>query len=66
VATQLLDAARDAFTLGLQVSALASAFLAAATAVVAVILLRDVRMGSDDRAADAEPAPSAVPAVELE
>jgi DHA2 family multidrug resistance protein-like MFS transporter len=46
LATQLLDAARDAFTLGMQVSAWASAVLAAAGAVLAAVVLRNVRMAS--------------------
>jgi DHA2 family multidrug resistance protein-like MFS transporter len=52
VATQVLDAAREAFTQGLQVAALASAVIAAVTAVVAAVGLRHVRA----RAA-AEPIP---------
>jgi MFS transporter, DHA2 family, multidrug resistance protein len=42
LAGELLDAAREAFTDGLQVAALASAVIAAATAVVAAVLLRRV------------------------
>jgi MFS transporter, DHA2 family, multidrug resistance protein len=65
--TQLVDVAREAFTLALQVSALSSAVLAAASAVLAAILLRDVRMGSEsERAAEVEPGRAAVPAAELE
>jgi MFS transporter, DHA2 family, multidrug resistance protein len=40
--SELLDAARDAFTQGLQVAALTSAVIAAATAVLAAVLLRRV------------------------
>jgi MFS transporter, DHA2 family, multidrug resistance protein len=54
LAGELLDAAREAFTLGLQVAALASAVIAAATAVVAAILLR--RVGAEPHRED-EPAP---------
>jgi DHA2 family multidrug resistance protein-like MFS transporter len=43
LAAELLDAVRGAFTQGLQVAALSSAAVAAATAVVAVVLLRHVR-----------------------
>jgi hypothetical protein len=42
LAAELLDAAREAFTLGLQVAALTRAVIAAATAVVAAVLLRRV------------------------
>jgi MFS transporter, DHA2 family, multidrug resistance protein len=54
LAGELLDAAREAFTLGLQAAALASAVIAAATAVVAAILLR--RVGAEPHRED-EPAP---------
>jgi MFS transporter, DHA2 family, multidrug resistance protein len=47
LAGQVLDAAREAFTQGLQVTALASAVVAAVTAVLAAILLRHVRAGSE-------------------
>jgi len=60
LSAEVLDVARDAFTLGLQVSALASAVLAAATVFIAAFLLRDVRMGSESER------PEAVPAAELE
>ena len=67
LSTELLDVARDAFTLGLQVSALTSAVLAAATAVLAAILLRNVRMGSEtQRSEEVEPGRAVVPAAELE
>jgi DHA2 family multidrug resistance protein-like MFS transporter len=46
LAAELLDAVREAFTQGLQVAALTSAAVAAATAVLAVVLLRHVRGGS--------------------
>lgn len=46
LASELLDAAREAFTQGLQVAALASAAIAAGTAVLAAVLLRRVRAGS--------------------
>jgi DHA2 family multidrug resistance protein-like MFS transporter len=53
LAGQVLAAAREAFTTGLQIAALASAVLAAVTAVLAAILLRDVR--ATETAADLEP-----------
>jgi MFS transporter, DHA2 family, multidrug resistance protein len=46
LAAQLLDAVREAFTQGLQVAALTSTAVAAATAVLALVLLRAVRNGS--------------------
>jgi DHA2 family multidrug resistance protein-like MFS transporter len=45
LAAQVLDAAREAFTQGLQVAAFASAVVAAITALLAAILLRHVRGG---------------------
>jgi MFS transporter, DHA2 family, multidrug resistance protein len=51
LATELLDAAREAFTQGLQVAALSSAVVAAVTAVLAAVLLRQVRAGSGAPAA---------------
>jgi DHA2 family multidrug resistance protein-like MFS transporter len=67
LATELLDVTRDAFTQGLQVAAFASAVIAAAAAVLAVIVLRGVRAGSAGQPAeDVEPGPAAVPAAELE
>jgi MFS transporter, DHA2 family, multidrug resistance protein len=67
VAADLLEVAREAFTLGLQVSALASAVLAAVTAVVAAVLLRDVRLPTESESApDLETGAAAVPAAELE
>jgi DHA2 family multidrug resistance protein-like MFS transporter len=56
IATELLDAARDAFTQGLQVAALASAVIAAVTAVVVAVVLRRVQMDSE-----AEPKPELEP-----
>jgi DHA2 family multidrug resistance protein-like MFS transporter len=47
LAAQVLDAAREAFTQGLQAAALASAVVAAVTAVLTMILLRHVRAGSE-------------------
>jgi MFS transporter, DHA2 family, multidrug resistance protein len=64
LATQLLDVAREAFTLGLQVSALTSAVLAAISAVLAAILLRNVGMGSDSEEAAGEATAAPVPAVD--
>jgi MFS transporter, DHA2 family, multidrug resistance protein len=55
LAAQVLDAAREAFTQGLQAAALASAVVAAVTAVLTVILLRHVRAGSEP-----EPLPAQV------
>ena len=55
--TELLDVARDAFTQSLQVAAVVSAVLAAGTAVVAAIFLRQVRGGSATEA-EGELAPS--------
>jgi MFS transporter, DHA2 family, multidrug resistance protein len=61
---QVLDAAQEAFTLGLQAAALSSAVIAAAAAVLAVFLLRDSKMGPGPEAVDGvEPAASPVPAV---
>jgi MFS transporter, DHA2 family, multidrug resistance protein len=67
LADELLDAARDAFTLGMQVTALASAAIPAATAVLVVAFLRHVRAGSDEeRPREVEPGIPPVPAAELE
>jgi DHA2 family multidrug resistance protein-like MFS transporter len=61
--TELLDAAREAFTQGLQVAAFASAVIAAVTAAVAVIYMRNVRpepAGETTSAAvEGEPVPAA-------
>lgn len=54
LAGELLDAAREAFTLGLQVAALTSAVIAAATAVLAAVLLR--RVGAEPHREE-QPAP---------
>jgi DHA2 family multidrug resistance protein-like MFS transporter len=63
LSAEVLDVARDAFTLGLQVSALAGAILAAATVVVAAVALRDVRMASHQ---EVEQGPESVPAAGLD
>ncbi|MGH8699334.1 MAG: hypothetical protein ACREVS_22810, partial [Burkholderiales bacterium] len=47
LAAELLDAVREAFTQGLQVAAFTSTAVAAATAVLAVVLLRRVGGGSE-------------------
>ena len=64
LAAGLLDAAREAFTEGLQVAALASAIVAAVAAVLTAVFLRDLRAGSEAESAGGARAPSA--AVELE
>jgi DHA2 family multidrug resistance protein-like MFS transporter len=64
VGSELVEVAREAFTLGLKVSALLSAVLATASAVLAAVLLRNVRTAS--HAAEREPAAGPVPAAELE
>ena len=67
LATEVLEIARSAFTQSLQVSAFASAVLAAVAAVLSVILLREVRMGSEtERPVEVEPGRAQVPAAELE
>jgi DHA2 family multidrug resistance protein-like MFS transporter len=67
LASDLLDVAREAFTLGLQVTALTSAVIAAGAAVLAAILLRNVRMESERvRSEETRPRRAAVPAAELE
>jgi MFS transporter, DHA2 family, multidrug resistance protein len=58
---ELLDAAREAFTQGMQVAALTSAVVAAGTAVLAVVLLRRVQGGSEQ---DRPAAPGSEGAVE--
>ena len=50
LADELLDAAQEAFTAGLQVSALVSAVVAAVTAILAAVLLRGLQLGSADHA----------------
>jgi MFS transporter, DHA2 family, multidrug resistance protein len=58
LAAELLDAAREAFTQGLQVAALTSAVVAAITAVLAAILLRKVGAPPEpERQADPGPIP---------
>jgi DHA2 family multidrug resistance protein-like MFS transporter len=64
LAAGLLDAAREAFTQGLQVAALASAIVAAVAAVLTAVFLRDLRAGAEDESAGGAPAPAA--ALELE
>jgi MFS transporter, DHA2 family, multidrug resistance protein len=67
LATDLLDAAREAFTQGLQVAAFASAVIAAVTAAVAVIYMRNVRPESASESLSASGDRQApVPAAELE
>jgi len=46
-AGELLDAAREAFTRGVQVAAIVSPILAIATAIVAAISLREARAGGE-------------------
>jgi DHA2 family multidrug resistance protein-like MFS transporter len=58
VGAALLDSARDAFTAGLQVTAVTGAVLLAALAVVVAILLRDVRPAAE---AEAQIETAAVP-----
>jgi DHA2 family multidrug resistance protein-like MFS transporter len=53
----LLDAAREAFTQGLQLAAITSAALALGMAILVMVLLRHVRTGSGpEDEADTEPA----------
>ncbi len=62
LATQVLDAASEAFVLGLQVAALASAVVAAAAAVFTAVFMRNLRAGSESEsqaAGSMEPAPGA-------
>jgi MFS transporter, DHA2 family, multidrug resistance protein len=67
LADQVVDVARDAFTLGLQVSALVSAVLALGSAVLAAVVLRNVRMASHaEEPAEPEREGAAVPAAELD
>jgi DHA2 family multidrug resistance protein-like MFS transporter len=54
VGAALLDTARDAFTQGLQVTAVTGAVVLAALAVLVAILLRRVRAGSEP---EGEPIP---------
>jgi MFS transporter, DHA2 family, multidrug resistance protein len=48
--TDLLDAAREAFTQGLQLTAITSAALVTGLAILVAVVLRDVRADSDERA----------------
>jgi len=48
----VLDVARDAFVQGMQVAATISAIIAVTVAILAVVLLRDVRGGTDGDAVD--------------
>jgi DHA2 family multidrug resistance protein-like MFS transporter len=48
--TELLDTAREAFTQGLQLTAMTSAVLVLGMAILVLVLLRDVRTGSDPEA----------------
>jgi MFS family permease len=67
LADELLATARDAFNLGIQVTALTSAVIAAGTAVLVVAFLRHVQAGSEEaRPREVEPGISPVPAAELE
>jgi DHA2 family multidrug resistance protein-like MFS transporter len=59
LAGELLETAREAFTLGLQVTAVASSVIAVATALVAAVLLRRVRPA----ATPTEEAIAAAPAI---
>jgi MFS transporter, DHA2 family, multidrug resistance protein len=61
LARQLLGAAGEAFTVGFQAAALASAVLAAATAVLTAVVLRRVGAGSE-----AEPASTSAAIAELD
>jgi len=66
LATDLLDAAREAFTEGLQVAALASAVIAAVTAAVAVTFMRHVRAAAGESPSKPEHGQAPVPVAELE
>jgi DHA2 family multidrug resistance protein-like MFS transporter len=66
LATDLLVVARDAFTLGLQVSALVSAVVAVATAVFAAIALRDVRPGAELPSEEVDPNGAPIAAAEAD
>jgi MFS transporter, DHA2 family, multidrug resistance protein len=59
IASELLDAAHEAFTLGLQVAAATSVVVASATAVIAVVFLRRVGSSAVEHAAAAEAAAEA-------
>ena len=50
VGTVLLDAAREAFTQGLRLTAITSAVLVTGLAILVAVMLREVRAGSEDQA----------------
>jgi len=63
IGSAVLDVARDAFVQGMQVAATISAIIAIAVAIIAVVVLRDIRTGSngedasgamDDRSTESE------------
>ena len=62
VGDELLEAAQAAFTVGLQVSALVSAVIAAGTAVLAATLLRGLKLGSETERAGGHSAVETAPA----
>jgi DHA2 family multidrug resistance protein-like MFS transporter len=67
VGDELIEAAQAAFTVGLQASALVSAVIAAGTAVLAAVLLRGLKMGSQtEEAGGSLGAEATVPAAPLE
>ena len=67
LATDLLDAAQEAFTQGLQVAAFASAVIAGATAVIAVVWMRNVRpQPAEESAAPTGERQVPVPVTELD
>ena len=63
LATQVLEAAREAFTQGLQAAALVSAVIAAATAAVAALGLRHLRARREPAPAPAQMGGACAPAV---
>jgi DHA2 family multidrug resistance protein-like MFS transporter len=65
LAAQVLDAAQEAFTQGLQAAALASAILAGAAAVFTALILRHVRASAPETVA-APAAPIPAPAAEVD
>jgi len=65
LAAELLDAAREAFTQGMQVAALVSAVIAAVAAVITAVFLRDIRAESVDESAAGAHVPAGA-AVETE
>ena len=66
LAAELLAAAREAFTQGLQVAALISAVIAAVAAVMTAVFLRDIRAGSADESVAGAHVPAAAAASEAE